>query len=50
MSLHKLPLITPQKHGHRNYVKLSNKNINKNDFLEFVVGFTDALKKQANAK
>lgn len=42
MSLHKLPLITPKKHGHRNYVKLSNKNINKNDFLEWLVGFTDA--------
>ena len=41
MSLHKLPLITPQKHGHRNYVRLSNKYINNNDFFEWFVGFTD---------
>ena len=38
----KLPLITPKKHKHRNYVKLNNKNINNNEFFEWLVGFTDA--------
>lgn len=41
MSLHKLPLINPKKHKHRNYVKLSKKNINNNDFFEWFVGFSD---------